>query len=238
MLASPLPPSFFDTYSLSTFSLGCNALWVVVSFHVLWSICLSSSHVHFKKGPEYLKRDTAQVFILIKSQLDGFFSCNFLVPLRYAFIFTCLMVLASQMSKYLYVSFSSSVLILSWFGSFIPSVICRVLLFITSMAHFSMPSSIPMCWLYILTECIKVFCSFSFFANSLMPSLNISWLIFTCDLLSLYSSMHIIIIIIIHLFIYTISNKYITNLRITYQTTCKHIYCLSWENSTFKFWCC
>ena len=43
MLASPLPPSFLDTYNLSTSYLGCNALCMVISFLVLWSICLSSS---------------------------------------------------------------------------------------------------------------------------------------------------------------------------------------------------
>ena len=63
MLASPLPPCFLDTYSLSTSSLGCNALCMVISFRVLWSICLSSSRVHFRKGPEYLTSGTAQVFI-------------------------------------------------------------------------------------------------------------------------------------------------------------------------------
>ena len=47
MLASLLPPSFLDTYSLSTLSLGCNAFCMVISILVLWSICLSSSLVHF-----------------------------------------------------------------------------------------------------------------------------------------------------------------------------------------------
>ena len=53
MLASPLPPSFVDTYSLSTASLGCSALCMVINFLVLWSICLSISLNHFRKGPEY-----------------------------------------------------------------------------------------------------------------------------------------------------------------------------------------
>ena len=56
-------PSLLDTYSLSTSSLGCNALCMVVSFLVLWSICLSSSLVLFNNGPEYLTRGTAQLFI-------------------------------------------------------------------------------------------------------------------------------------------------------------------------------
>ena len=53
MLASPLPPSFLDTYCLSTSFLGYSALCMVISFLVLWSICLNSLLVHFRKGPEY-----------------------------------------------------------------------------------------------------------------------------------------------------------------------------------------
>ena len=56
VLASPLHPSFLDTYSLSTSSLGCNALGMVISFLFLWSICRSSSLIHLRKGPEYLTR--------------------------------------------------------------------------------------------------------------------------------------------------------------------------------------
>ena len=41
---------------LSTSSLGCKALCIVIRFLVLWSICLSFSFVHFKNGPEYLTR--------------------------------------------------------------------------------------------------------------------------------------------------------------------------------------
>ena len=86
MLASPLPLSFLDTYSLSTSSLGCNTLCMVISFFVLWSICLSSSLVHLRKGPEYLTRGTAQVFIpLMRFLLESFVSSSFLVLLRYSF---------------------------------------------------------------------------------------------------------------------------------------------------------
>ena len=116
MLANLLPPSFLGTNSLSTTSLGCNALCMVISFLILWSICLSSTLVHMRKGPEYLTRGTAQVFIpLIRFLLLGFVSISFLVLLRYPFgilffIPTCLMVSASKIPKYLLVSFSSSVL--------------------------------------------------------------------------------------------------------------------------------
>ena len=54
MQASLFPPSFLDTYSLSVSSLGCKALYIVISFRVLESICLSSSLVHFRNGPVYL----------------------------------------------------------------------------------------------------------------------------------------------------------------------------------------
>ena len=66
MLTNPLSP-FLDTYNLSTLSLGCKALCIVVSFLVLWSIYLSSSLVHLKNNPEYLPRGTAQVFIPLMS---------------------------------------------------------------------------------------------------------------------------------------------------------------------------
>ena len=53
-----------------------------------------------------------------------------------------------------------------------------------------MPNHISMSWLYILNACIRVASLFSFFANSLTSSLFIRWLIFSCDLFSLYPSVH------------------------------------------------
>ena len=88
MLVSPIPPSIFDTYNLLTSSLGCKALCMVISFLVLWSICLSSSLVHSKNTPEYLMRMTARVFIpLMRFLLFSLVSSSFLVPLRYSFLF-------------------------------------------------------------------------------------------------------------------------------------------------------
>ena len=84
MLARPLPLSFLDTYSISTSSLGGNALCMVISFLVLWSTCLSSSLLYFKKSPEYLKRNTALVFTRMTSfLLHSFVSSNFVVLLGY-----------------------------------------------------------------------------------------------------------------------------------------------------------
>ena len=129
---------------------------MVISFFVLWSICLSSSLVHFKNGSEYLTRSTAQVFIpLIRFLLHSFVSSSFLLLPRYSFLIfsfisTCLMESASKIPKYLNVFFSLSVLILSWFGSYIPSDRCRLPLFIACMAHFSLSNSIPMSSLHVL----------------------------------------------------------------------------------------
>ena len=61
--------------------LGCMALCIVMSFLVLWSICWSSSLVHFKNNPEDLTRGTAQGLILLRI----FLRYNFLVLLRYSF---------------------------------------------------------------------------------------------------------------------------------------------------------
>ena len=55
-----LPPSVIN--SPSTSSLGCDALCIVISFLVLWFICLSSL-VHFTKGPEYLTSGTANGYL-------------------------------------------------------------------------------------------------------------------------------------------------------------------------------
>ena len=76
------------------------------------------------------------------------------------------------------------------FGSSTPSVMCGLPLFIISKAHFSLPNSIPISWLYIFTVCIRVSNSLSILAKSLMSSKYITWFIFSCDLLSLYPVVH------------------------------------------------
>ena len=64
----------------------------------------SSSPIHFKNWPKYL---TFQVFIpLMRFLLLSLLSRSFLVPLKYfSFISTCLMMFASNIPKYLQVSF-------------------------------------------------------------------------------------------------------------------------------------
>ena len=101
-LVSPLPPSFLDTYSLSTLSRG-----VMLYAWSLVFLFFGPSLVHLRKGPEYLTRGTAQVFIpLMRFLLESFVSSSFLVLLKYSFrivsfICTCLMVSASKIPKYL-----------------------------------------------------------------------------------------------------------------------------------------
>ena len=60
---------------------------MAISFLFLWSVCFSSSLVHFLKGHEYLTRSTAHVFIpLIRFLLDSFVSRSVLVLLRNSFL--------------------------------------------------------------------------------------------------------------------------------------------------------
>ena len=74
-------------------------------------------------------------------------------------------------------------LILSSFGISVLSIF--FLLFIISIAYFSIQNSIPISWLYILIVCNRVTSSFSFSANSLISSINIRWSIFSCDFANL-----------------------------------------------------
>ena len=160
ILGRPLPPSFIVIYSLSSSCLGCNALCMVISFLVLWSIRLSSSLFYFKNGPSISRVEITQVSIsLIRCLVYSFVSNSFLIMLKYSFIVfsfisSYFLVSASSIPKYLWVSFPPSLLILSWFG--IPSVRCRFPLFIK--AHFSTPNS-------ILTVIIRISKYFSFFGT-------------------------------------------------------------------------
>ena len=102
-------------------SFGCKALCIVMSFLVLMSICGNSSLVHFKNGPEYITRRTAQVFIiLMKFLLQSLVSRSFLVWLRnsfliLSFISACMTLSAFSIPKNLSFSLFPNVLILSSF---------------------------------------------------------------------------------------------------------------------------
>ena len=118
MLASPLPPSFLDTYILSLLSLGCKGLCIVISFLVLWFICLSSSFVHFSFV--ILKRGSLSVCLFdeIPVCFREFFRSSDIF-----YFLSCLMASASNISKFFQDSFCPSVLILSWFGTSFLSVV-------------------------------------------------------------------------------------------------------------------
>ena len=152
----------------------------------------SSSLVYSKNDPEFITWRTAQVFIpLIRFLQPSLGLRFFLVLLRHIFLISSFisagwMVFTSNIPKYLQFSFSSNILIYSWFCSFIHSDFSLFPLFNISMAHFSMPNSIPVSHLYILIVCVRISKSFSFlfiylfiylffyfFANSSMLSMFI-----------------------------------------------------------------
>ena len=87
LLQESLHFSFLETSRLSMLFLECKALCIVINFLVLWYICLSSSLLHFKDGPEYLTRRTAQEFIaLMRFLLQRLVLNSFLILLRYSFL--------------------------------------------------------------------------------------------------------------------------------------------------------
>ena len=90
--------------------------------------------------PTILRGDDPGIFwwdfcYVVWSQVVFLFS--WVIPfLSFYFISACLMMSAFNFSKYLQASFSPSILISSWFSSFIPSFLCHLPLFIISCAHF------------------------------------------------------------------------------------------------------
>ena len=133
-------------------------------------------------------------FHLMRFLLCILIASSFLIPLKYCFLnFFHLCMFDGFLFQYSYVFLSflfseRSDFLLIWY--FYSSVNCRFLFFLIRIAHFSMPNSIPLSSLYILTACIRVSNSFSFLTNSFMSSMYIRRLIFFCDLLSLYQPVH------------------------------------------------
>ena len=103
-----------------------------------------------------------------------------------------------------------SVLIFSWFGSSIPSVIFRFPIFIISMVYFL--SQIP----YLYPQCISSLSVFGipirflFLAKCLTSSMYIKWLIFCCDSWNLYRTLHFISMIFNGIIAITIPNGHST----------------------------
>ena len=141
-----------------------------MSFLVLWSICWSFSLVRFKNCPQYLTRGQPR-------HLSLWWDCCCVVWFRFVFSFSwsilfifyfisaCLMASASNIPKYLYVSFSPSVLIfLDLVVLFLPSfVVFRFSLLTWHIFQYQLQS------LYLDSiSSLTVSNSFSFFANNLM----------------------------------------------------------------------
>ena len=193
MLVSP--PPFLDTYIRSTWSQGCKALCIVMRFLVLWAICWSYSPVDFKNSPYYLKKRTALEFIpLMRFWLCNFASRNFLVLPRYIFkkflssplVWWCLLPIFPSICMFPFLRTFVFCFVFSWFGSSILSVMCLFPLLIIRVAHFS--SQI----IFLCSDCkfSPVSNSFSFLASSLMSSMCIRWLIFSCNLPWLFPPAH------------------------------------------------
>ena len=83
------------------------------------------------------------------------------------------------------ISHSFYILMLSLFGSSIPSALSLFPLFIINTAHFSMSISIPISWLNILMVCNRISGYFFFFEDILISSPYTTWLIFSCDFVNL-----------------------------------------------------
>ena len=107
-------------YKLPVSSLGCKPVCIVISFLVLCSICWSSSFIHFKNSLEYLSRGQPRCLSLGWDFLGTLFNFFFHLHLFDG--------VRSNISKYLWISFSPNVLILSLFGNSLPSVICCIII--------------------------------------------------------------------------------------------------------------
>ena len=107
---------------MSTFG-GCMALYIVINFLILRFICLSSFLVYFRKGSEYLKKETVQVFILLQLSLVLRRFFFFWVTLSYFFFHLCLLDNVRFGCSLISFSFSQKVLTVSWLNSSISSVV-------------------------------------------------------------------------------------------------------------------
>ena len=108
-----------------------------------WSISPSSSFVYFKNTSQYITRgDSPGIYSFeeISATELGFekFSC----PCEKILYLFFKIISASNILKYLQFSFSSNILMLSWFGSSLSSVVCIFPIFIVSMTHLSILKSI------------------------------------------------------------------------------------------------
>ena len=178
MLVSPLHPSFLGSCSLSSSSLKRKALCIVMSFLVLWLICWSSSPVHFKKGPEYLTWDSAQMSIPLMIFLQCSLVSNSFLALQRVFFLIFVFhprLFDGARFKYYQVLISSfflSVLIFPWFSSIITSTDDKEGW--RERDRDTRADGSTWCWWWLLPWFV-VFCSLLF-----------AWHIFLCQIPTLY----------------------------------------------------
>ena len=132
------------------------------------NIFLSSILVHFKNISEYLKRRNTQLFIyLMRFLLQSLVSRSFLFCLWYSFVFFSFHFWSFDGACFQY----SQALVIFLFSKhsdsfpiwqFHVSVISLFSFFIIILVHFSMPNLIPISWLYIRSDGIRVSKSYSF----------------------------------------------------------------------------
>ena len=112
----------------------------------------------------------------------------------------------------------------------LPLSTSKIVLSILQGAQFSLPNSIPISWLYILIVCMRVSNSFSFLANSLMLSMYIRWLSFSCTFSTCFPSVFqgcVTLSIVFYLLCGTI--LYVFLLFIHAITTFFILFCSPWE---------
>ena len=89
------------------------------------------------------------------------------------------------------------------------SIMCHFLLLIMGMAHF-LCQTLSLCNFCIFSRSVFVFIFLLQFWQSLM-SMYIKWLIFSCDLWSLYPTVHFLVMLLSSIIAITNSNSYSTS---------------------------
>ena len=136
---SSLLPSFIDTYSLSTSSLGCKALRIVMKFLVLNSICWSLPASTLRMSPSNLRGGRP-------SFLSLWWDFFYVVWLWVVFSFSWSILFFNSFNdlrlfdgvRFQYSKVFVNFLFFersdfSWFGSSIPFVVCRFFCFCSSL---------------------------------------------------------------------------------------------------------
>ena len=184
MLTICFPTSFLDI-STSTSSLGCKASCLVISFRVLWFICLVSYLFNFKNGPRYFTSRTVEVIIsfitFLLYSLVSFFLWYHLSFFLSSPLVWWPLIIFPIVCKF---PFFQAFRFVSLFCTSIPSVPCYFPFFIFNLAHLCMSNSITMSWLYILSVSNWMAILFPFLANRLMSSLYIRILIISFNLIN------------------------------------------------------